>query len=195
MFTQLLALPFLLMAIDNDEDRQFAVELYYAYRGLFYKVAVRFFKQNIHEVEDAVSAAIEAMCTYLPSIRKIPASKMPAYMVSIIRHVCLRRLSKMNQEQSYTIRDDISELQDFLSADDDVEEIVFSKVTAEALLESYSRSLGEREKELIRMRHIDMMTFKEIAQVLHMKEGTVRTALSRAKQRLVAKASGGGEEQ
>lgn len=61
--------------------------------------------------------------------------------------------------------------------------IVFSRVYADDLLNSFPM-LSDRDKELIRMRHIDMLDYDEIAEALHISERTARTAVSRAKARL-----------
>ena len=66
---------------------------------------------------------------------------------------------------------------------ENVEETVFSHFYAEELLEMLDR-LNTRDREVIYMRHVDRMSYAEMAKALHMKEGTVRTALLRAKQRL-----------
>ena len=64
---------------------------------------------------------------------------------------------------------------------------VFAYTDALSLLASFD-VLSEREKEIMRMRHIDQMEFAEIAHMMKMKEGAVRTALTRAKQRVVQEA-------
>lgn len=186
----------LLMAgLDSDADKQYAIQLYHEYRGLFYKVSLRYFGQCEQDVEDAVSEAVVYICTYLQAVKQVPQNRLPAYMMAIIRHVCMHNLKKRNKEKSRMIRKDISELQDVLAADEDVEDVVFSRLNALTLLESFFCVLNTREQELIRMRHIDRLTFQEMAEVLDMKEGTVRTALSRAKQRLVNEASKRGEHE
>ena len=52
-----------------------------------------------------------------------------------------------------------------LSPGNSPEEMAFSKVNALALLNSFHQ-LSPRDKELIRMRHIDLMEFSDIAQAL-----------------------------
>ncbi|NLO13311.1 MAG: sigma-70 family RNA polymerase sigma factor, partial [Clostridiales bacterium] len=58
-------------------------------------------------------------------------------------------------------------------------EAALSRFFAVDLLQSFGQ-LNEREKQLIRLRHIDGMEYEDIALILGMKEAAVRTALSRA---------------
>ena len=52
--------------------------------------------------------------------------------------------------------------------------------------------MSQRDQDIIWMRHVDLMEYSEMAEVLGMREGAVRTALTRAKARL-EKASREGE--
>lgn len=184
----------LLMAgLDNDADKQYALQLYHDYKGLFYKVALRYFDQCMQDVEDAVSDSVVYMCTYLQAVKQVPQNRLPAYMMAIIRHVCMNKLKEKNKTKMRLIGKDLSELQDIIATDEDIEDVVFSKLNASTLLESFFNMLNERDRELIRMRHIDKLTFQEMAEVLGIKEGAVRTALTRAKQRLVAEAEKRGD--
>lgn len=177
-----------LMMLESDDDREYVTRLYYSYRGLFYKIAMKFFGPNMAEVEDAISSAIAAICEYLSAIRRLSDDKIPAYMVAIIRHVCIKRISKLNKERKNVLKIDISELDESLAAPENLEDIVFAKVSAAFLLDAYYLDLNERDKELIRMRHIDMLSINQIACAWGISEGAARTALSRAKKRLVDKA-------
>ena len=55
--------------------------------------------------------------------------------------------------------------------------------------------LSAKDRELICMRHVDQMSCAEMAEVLNMKEVSVRTAVLRAKQRLRAIIEQQGGEQ
>ena len=105
------------------------------------------------------------------------------YLVRLVENVCrtrLRRLMLEKDHYAFSLDDVQSEP---LPAQENVEETVFSHFYAEELLEMLDR-LNTRDRELIYMRHVDRMSYAEMAKALHMKEGTVRTALLRAKQRL-----------
>ena len=177
------SLPLAILLIENDEDRQFLAELYLQYRGLLYKEAVKHFGSGSQEIEDAVGNSAVRMCKYCKKLQSLPCNKRPFYLVKIVRSVCNTQLAELQKQ---------SERHDWFAdsetAEDAVDEsgapnIVFSRVYADDLLNSFVE-LSQRDRELIRMRHIDLMNYDEIAKVLHISEGTARTAVSRAKARL-----------
>ncbi len=173
-------LPTVLMMIEDDQDRAFIEELYLRYRPVLYKTALRYFGPNEQELEDAIGKSIERMCKYCHTLKRIPPEKQPIYLVCIARSVCHTRMTYLRTH----------DLPDFLAleeAEEEVplleEEVVFSRFYAMDLLQSFNQ-LTERDKELIRLRHIDQMDYDEIASVLHISPGAARTAVCRAKSRL-----------
>lgn len=176
-------LPLAILLVCDEDDRAFLSETYLQYKALMYKVANDYFKPDQQAIEDAMSEAIERLCQYCGKVRAVPCNKRPAYLVRLVENVCRTRLRNLMLEKNryaFSIDDAQSE---FLIAQENVEETVFSHFYAEELLEMFDR-LNARDRELICMRHVDGMSYAEMAKALHMKEGAVRTALLRAKQRL-----------
>ncbi|MEG0512139.1 MAG: sigma-70 family RNA polymerase sigma factor [Clostridia bacterium] len=177
------ALPLAILLIEDDEDRQFVTDLYLQHRELLYKKATGFFYNSQSEIEDAVSDAAERMCKYCKEIQNIPCNKRKFYIVKIIRSVCITRLAVLQRQQERNDWFADTETVEGIEDENSAHGIVFSRVYADDLLHSFSM-LSDRDKELIRMRHIDRMDYDEIANTLHISEGTARTAVSRAKARL-----------
>lgn len=175
-------LPLMLLVIDNEEDSQLLVELYHTYKGLLYKVAVRWFGRDHAEIEDVMATALEQMCRYVARIRKVSPDKRPAYVRRIIENVCRRRSLRRQREMANCCSLD-DEMEKQIAAPEDVFVSAFDQVVVKDLLASYA-SLSERDRMLIWMRHVECMEYGEIAAELQLREGTVRTAVSRAKQRL-----------
>lgn len=175
--------PIILLLIDNDDDRQRVVELYHAYKGLFYKVAIHYFGHDYCEVEDAISSTVEQICRYYEHVRKVPEYKLPAYMRKIVESVCMRRMTKLQRQRQNTISFDDAYCQDIHSSNEDMFTSVFDRTNAQDLLNSYDQ-LSERDRKLIWMRHIDHMEYREIAEALNTTEGALRAAVHRAKQKL-----------
>lgn len=176
-------IPAAILALYSDEDRAFVENLYFEYRELMYMVARKYFGNNPAEIEDAISAAVENMCAYVEKFRAVERNNLRNYVLSTIGNVCRRQITAMNKRRSLT---DFSADQnglDDVPAPDDIYTSVFDHTDAMSLLASF-QFLSEREKDLIRMRHIDGMEFAEMAELLSMSEGAVRTALTRAKQRV-----------
>lgn len=178
-------IPLAILLIEDDEDRAFLSDAYIQYKALMYKVASHYFKPNKADIEDAVGESVERLCRYCKNFRAIPCNKRASYIVKLVENVCRTQLRARIMEKDRCAFSVDEEQCEHFPADDNVQETVFSHLCAEALIELFDQ-LSERDKELIRMRHVDQMSYAEIANTLNMKEGAVRTALSRAKQRLEA---------
>lgn len=182
-------LPLAILLIEDDEDRQFLTDLYLQYRSLLYKEAKAFFGSALSEIEDAVSNSAVRMCKYCKHLQATPCNKRVFYLVKIVRSVCntrLAELQKQNERRDWFVD---SETIEGVEDESKTHGIVFSRAYADDLLKSFA-GLSKRDKELIRMRHIDMMDYEEIAEMLNISEGTARTAVSRAKARMENLAQG-----
>lgn len=182
MQTTLSFLPLTLLLIDSDQERQQLTEAYLKYRALMYKTAIGYFPSNWSEVEDAISTAVERMCRYSQNFFATPCHKRASYVVRLVENVCRTRLRKMALEKNryaFSLNEqDVPEV----SEAEDVEEVVLCHLLAEDLMKTFEL-LSRREQEIIRMRHLDHMTFSDMAQELMMSEDAIRAALSRAKRR------------
>ena len=176
-------LPLAILLIENDEERQFLTEMYLQYKALMYKTAIDFFGEGNGEVEEAVGRFIERMCKYCHTFQAVACDKRASYIVMSVGNVCRDRLREIMQQRN--VFNDLTDedVMEQISGTDDVHGIVFDRAYAVDLLNSFEK-LNDRERELILMRHVDMMGYDDIAAALHMKEGAVRTALSRAKKHL-----------
>lgn len=172
----------------HGTDREAIGALYLSYRDLFIEVARRYFGQNDAEVEDAVAAAAERLCKYYDKVKLVPRKKMRLYMVNMIRNVCRDRLKELQAEQAMCCEEAEAGAIDQIPDPHGGVGVLFDRANALILLDSFE-NLSSREKELIRMRHIDHYSIEEIADQLHMTPNAVYTALSRAKARLEKAAS------
>jgi len=103
--------------------------------------------------------------------------------VRIVRNACNARLKQIYASQNrnvyYADPRELEQTED----EDAMHEVVLSRYNAIELLNSF-QELNDRDKELIRLRHIDMMDYSDIAKTLGISLSTARTAVFRAKQRL-----------
>ena len=176
-------IPLAILLIEDDGDRQFVTGLYLQYRELLYKTAKGFFANSPSEIEDAISSSAEKMCKYCKELKAIPYDKRKFYIVKIVRSVCITRLAALQKQRERHDWFADSEIVEGTEDESSAHSIVFSRVYADDLLNSFA-TLNDRDKELIRMRHIDMMDYASIAEALQISEGAARTAVSRAKARL-----------
>ncbi|HPJ03234.1 MAG TPA: sigma-70 family RNA polymerase sigma factor [Candidatus Limiplasma sp.] len=176
-------LPLSILMIRNDKKRQLITEIYLQHRLLMYKVACQFFHNQNAEADDAVSAAVEQLCEKSDRILAIECNKRASYIVSMVRNVCLSRLRKLKRQHKHVDFGPDGDALENVPGDDDVQEMVFSRMTALDMLDVYAE-LSERDRELIRLRHMDQMNYEDIAVVIGLSESSTRTAVSRAKKRL-----------
>ena len=182
------SVPIAVLVLANDEDRQFVEQLYFEYRGLMYFVAGKYFGHNDAEIEDAISSVIENMCKYVENFRAVECNKLKSYVFSTIENVCKRRLRELGKQRLYQDDGATQETIENIPDTADAYASVFAYADARALLDELD-ALSERDKELLWMRHVEKLTFLEIANQLGMTEQAVRTALTRAKQRVQKRAA------
>lgn len=182
----MMGVPVAILAIESEEDRNFVQNLYMTYKQLMFYTARKYFGNDYAEIEDAVSSAVENMCVYVQRFREVDCNKLKAYVLCTIENVCNRRMRMRYKEKEYRIDYDQEMIDQVANLSNEIDN-VFAYTDALSLLASFD-VLSEREKEIMRMRHIDQMEFAEIAHMMKMKEGAVRTALTRAKQRVVQEA-------
>ena len=176
-------LPISILLIENQEDRQFMADLYLQYKPLMYMIAVHYFRGNYAEVEDAVGGAVERLCKNHATLKGVACNKRAAYIVTTMRNVCLSRFRVLSRQTANLDFSAEPEALEAIPARENVQDIVFNRVFAIDLLNSF-HELSERDREMIRMRHVDMLTYEEIARQAGMTEDTARVAVSRAKSRL-----------
>lgn len=185
-------IPLAILLIEDDAQRQFLTEIYLEYKALMYKTAIDFFGKGSGEAEDAVSASVERMCRYSHTRQAVACNKRAAYIVLLVENACRDRLRQIVRRRGLYNDGLTDEELEQMPDGEDPYATVFDRSDAAELLASF-QGLTERERELIWMRHVDLMEYHEMAAALHMKEGAVRTALSRAKKRLEALAGAAWE--
>lgn len=185
-------IPLLMLAMLNDSDREFLQELYFQNRNILYHVARKHFADKPEELEEAISITLERMCRYVKKLREVPSNKMQVYMVLMVENVCRNRIRQIIKEREQrTVQFNDSNLYNTNSVSVNPYETLFDYADTKTLLASF-QGLSKREQDLIWMRHVERMDYAEIADELHMNIGAVRTALSRAKNRLKEIARKGG---
>lgn len=178
------AIPLSILLIENDEDRQFLSDMYLNYRGLMFKVAVRYFPRDLDEIEEAVSNAVEKLCKKHLTLMSLECNKIPSYIVSTCKRVCITRIReiiKQRESRDYVVS---AEIISEIPSDDDVQSELFTDLTGEETLAVFP-DLNEKDKNLIMMRHVELLDYIEIAEELNITEGAARTAVSRARSKLI----------
>jgi len=165
--------------IDNDSDRKQFEMLYYKYNRIMYKVAMDIL--HSHELaEDALSTAFLNISKNFSNISSFPSEKIKNYCVIVIRNAATDILRK----EKRFIADHDAEYTEIA----DVENI--ETISDYNLLKKAISSLSEKEQEMLYLRCIMNMSFREIGTILNIKEGTARQRMSEARNSLMKKIKG-----
>ncbi len=140
-------------------------ELVLTYQQSMYRFALGILR-NEADAEDAISAAIIKAYEHLASLRD--KDKFKSWIMSIIANEAKNMLSKNHRLQ---LVDDVTI---FGEAVEDNQNSVWDSVM----------DLGEQHRQIIVLYYYDGFSTREIARILKIREGTVKSRLSRARQSL-----------
>ena len=176
-----LLLPPIILAIENDADRDYLTQIYLDYRNLIYRVALTFFPDNHCEAEDAFSNTLEKLCKRPELLRSIADAQKASYIAVITANTCrdiLRR--KKRNIYAYSLEDGSM---DWAADPADPYENLFEHGTMEEVLDAW-QTLTDKDRDIIRMHYAEEKTVPEMAALLDVRESTIYSALFRARKHL-----------
>lgn len=88
-------LPLFILAIENDDDRQFVADIYTRYRPALYRKAQKVLHDN-DRAEEAVHEAMLRVIRYLDRVREVPSDELLPYLILIFIIVMLKLLHRLN---------------------------------------------------------------------------------------------------
>lgn len=179
-----IVLPISILMIETDDDREFICRLYIDYRKLMFAVAYEYFNENDSDIDDVVGITVERLCRYCSTVRKIPENRIKQYIVSITGNVCRDLLRKRKRLGDITDTSYTDKMLEEIPDSHNPIDTIFDQASAQELIAAFDL-LPLRERELIRMRHVDKSSIGIIAKELNISENTARTALSRARKHLI----------
>lgn len=178
----MITIPFMILAIENDDDRTLVIDIYLKYRKLMYSVAMQIVQD--HQIaEDMVMAAIADMIDKIEVLRKIQRCRMRSYVASIVRNDSIDYVRKRNRQGKYAFLPDDEELMNKVASEGEVDDAVLQDAEIEVLHKALA-GLSMKERLLLTMKYVDESSDKDIAAVLHIGQDSVRTYLSRARKHL-----------
>lgn len=145
--------------IANKEEKEFN-KLYERYNKLVYGVSFSILKnkESSEDITQTVFAKIWNMNT-----NNLPTSNEASWLYSITKNETLNFLRKqkttLNLEDIYYINSDNNELNEIMEKD------TFNRIIAK---------LNEKEKEIVSLKILSSLSFKEISQILNIPIGTVQ---------------------
>lgn len=168
-----------LAAIESDNDRNFIAEIYSKYRAPMYQKALSLL-HNSHDAEDAVETAMLKLIDRIELLRGCNRASLRSYLISCAKNAAIDRLRRNFHQYSF---DDVQARIEAIPSERDVDAGLLRASQANAMADALLR-MPERERELLRMKYYEELSDREIAEVLGIRCGSIRTCLMRARRRL-----------
>lgn len=144
---------------------------------LVYNLALRTL-QNQQEAEDVAQEAFVRAWRGLPRFRA--EARFQTWLYRIVTNLCYNRLPRLRQELEVLPQDEVDGLPDGRLG---VETAVISQQQQQQLFQAID-NLSESYRLLITLRHLQQMSYDEIAEAMAMPLGSVKTGIFRARRQL-----------
>lgn len=173
-------IPYIILAIENDSDRDFMSRLYVTYEKLMYSEVGKI-AHDPWATEDIVQDTLVKLIDKIGLLRQLPSKKLINYIISASKNTAFNYLKR--KENRDVLAFDEIELQ--IKTEASLDRGPEVKIVFEEDLRQLSRiwgKLDERSKYLLEGRYILGKTSAEMAEDLGIKPDSIRMALTRARQ-------------
>lgn len=172
-------IPFCILAIENDDDREFMAELFLRYQRLLYNEIYEILN-NPWNTEDILQATLVKLIDKIPELWKKEETKLVSYMVVAARNNTYNflRAQKKSAQVSF---EEYSGQENSASADRQIGSGMIAKEEIEEMVRRWSQ-LDERSKHLLEGKYILGKSDEALAEELSINPASVRMALTRARQ-------------
>ena len=174
-------IPMILMAIEDDADRAFMINLYEQCHKAMYRQAYDILRDH-GEAEDAVQDTLIKLIGRMAALRAIPQGQLLPYAVIAAKSTAIDRWRRRKKER-------VGASEDFAegwSAAPEEQLGAFIDMERVDLLSRGLEKLPQRDRDILMYRYILEMSDEEIAGLLNIKPGSVRMCLSRARKNAFA---------
>ena len=171
-------IPYIILAIENDDDRAFAEQLYTTYRKLMIS-EIRKLLSNSWDVDDVLQTVVEKLIDKLALLRTLSRTHLINYIITACRNTAISLLREQGRHQSYSF-DDVFDIDIVHSASSSVEDQVLLQIDEETAYKVW-KQLSPNVQSLLSAKYILEQSDEEIASTLGIKPGSVRMALTRAR--------------
>ena len=177
-------LLFYLSLIESEEDKSKFERLYNNYAKLMKYIAVEKFKDE-YLAEDAVHEAFIKLTRYIKGIDESDSHKTKAFVVIVVKSVCIDMLRKQNQDKSFSL-EEIDNM-GYVSNDS------FKNIELQYVY-SVIESLSDTYREIIELKVFFDLSDKQIADIVGIDNAAVRKRLQRGREILRKKLAERGED-
>lgn len=179
-----------LYMLENEEGIDKAERLFMKYRDVMYGAALSVLN-DIHLADDAVSQSFVKLLKNIDRIDEENEKKTSSYMTVVCKNIAINMVRK----NIYLNIDDkmIEKIEDKQNMNTKDPSLIIQEKESFNLLIDYINSMDKRYREVIILKYYHDMENSKIAEVLGIKETTVRKRLVRGKELLMKMLKRSGE--
>ena len=164
-------IPSIILAIEDDDDREFMTGLYKQYQRLMYREILKI----VQETWDVDDILLVKLIDRIALLKTLDRQRLIDYLVTAARNTALN--FRRDNKTKY-----FEELTDEQPSPEDTEDTLIRKEDLYRLADVWN-TLDEKTQYLLRARYILNKSGKEIAADLKMSPDNVRMAIVRAKRK------------
>ncbi len=171
-------MPMIILALDNEDDREFIKRLFLENQVMMYAIAFELMK-DYHLARDMVSQSCVTMIDKIDYLRKVNVCTLSSYIAAIVRNNSLMYLRKRKREKEFL-------MEEYLAADYIAKESepVEARLIAEAEMQAIRDALSKvhrKDRDLLMMKYFEKASDKVIAERLGINTASVRYYLTKAR--------------
>lgn len=169
-------IPYIILAIEDDGDREFMAWLYIQYQSLLYSEIIRIV-QSSTDAEDVLHTVIEKLIDKVGFLRKLDRRGLVNYIITAAKNTAYNYCRDKKKELDFDFEQEVI-VDNYDSLEDDT-------IKRENLfcLDQVWNSLDSKTQYLLSAKYLLNKSGKEIANDLGMSSDNVRMALVRAKRK------------
>ena len=167
-----------LCTMEKDEDKILFEKIYRKYEKDILRRILRFCK-NREDAEDAMQNTWLAVSRNIRFYRDLSETSIKAYLLRIARNQAVSVWRTQRKEADMITEIDAAELSD------DSALILACEENTFALIVECIDALDEKYSDVLNLFYLHHHSAKEIADLLHMNENTVRSRIARGKEKLI----------
>ena len=173
-------IPLVILAIEDDDDREFIKAFFQKYERLMYSEIYKFTSEPA-DVDDILQTVLVKLIEKVRLLRSMERNPRVNYLITAIKNTSINMVCRKRQIDSLDDVDWFDKNQP--QAPDEVEDMVFRR-EAVFRMEAVWPLLDEKNRFLLRARYFLGMNQEEIAAELNIKPDSVRMEMSRARKKV-----------
>ena len=172
-------IPFCILVIEDDDDREFMAALFIQYQRLLYK-EIHDILKNPWNTEDVLQATLVKLIDKLPELRNKEQPQLIGYISVTARNTAYNFLRSQKKIAPFSFEEYMQQSES-IAEHRQMEELLISKEEIDELVRRWPQ-LDAKGKYLLEGKYILGKSDEALAEELSIKPASVRMALTRARQ-------------